>query len=85
MNGEPDSCPRCDTATPPEPIQSRDGEVVLFCPTCGLDMSQPPRNGSSRKDCPQCGQGVSKKTWARIRWSAKSSINTIKHLVIELH
>ena len=37
------------------------------CPTCGQDMSIPPREGNSGKDCPQCGQGLSKTLAKRVK------------------
>ena len=30
------------------------------CPTCHQDLSDAPRGGNSGKDCPQCGQGLSR-------------------------
>ena len=36
------------------------------CPTCKQDLRDPPRNGNSCKDCPQCGQGLSKTTAKRV-------------------
>jgi hypothetical protein len=32
----------------------------IICPSCGQDMSEPPRKGFKNKDCPQCGQGLPK-------------------------
>lgn len=32
----------------------------MRCPTCRQDLRLPPREGNSRKDCPQCGQGLSR-------------------------
>lgn len=29
-----------------------------ICPTCRQDLTHPPRDGESKKDCPQCGQGL---------------------------
>lgn len=36
------------------------------CPTCKQNMRNPPREGNSGKDCPQCGQGLSKSNAKRI-------------------
>ena len=30
----------------------------VLCPTCKQDMQCAPREGKSKKDCPQCGQGL---------------------------
>mgnify|MGYP001603667083 CR=1 FL=1 len=30
----------------------------ILCPTCKQDMRSPFRKGTSSKDCPQCGQGL---------------------------
>ena len=38
-----------------------------LCPTCRQDLRDPPQDGNSRKDCPQCGQGMSKTTAHRVR------------------
>lgn len=38
----------------------------IICPTCRQDMTQPPRDGTSKKDCPQCGQGLSRRTATRL-------------------
>jgi Zn-finger nucleic acid-binding protein len=32
----------------------------ILCPTCKQDMRSPPREGTGGKDCPQCGQGLTK-------------------------
>jgi len=47
-------------------------EKRVICPTCKQDMTCGPRNGSSGKDCPQCGQGLSKSNAKRIAALAKS-------------
>ena len=38
-----------------------------LCPTCRQDMREGPRHGNSGRDCPQCGQGMSKTTAQRRR------------------
>jgi len=38
----------------------------MICSTCRQEMDCPPREGTSGKDCPHCGQGLSKATAKRI-------------------
>ena len=40
---------------------------TIICPTCKQDMALPPHKGNSEKDCPQCGQGLSKARWSRVK------------------
>lgn len=35
-------------------------EKKIICPTCKQDMNDLPRKGFKNKDCPQCGQGLSR-------------------------
>lgn len=39
----------------------------MRCPTCRQDMNDPPRNGRSGEDCPECGQGLSKTLFKYVR------------------
>ena len=43
----------------------------MICPTCKQNMSEPPRDGNSGKDCPQCGQGISKTIAKKVAERAK--------------
>lgn len=51
-----------------------------FCPTCRYDMTQPAREGTSKKDCPQCGQGLSKRTVIRLhlKETMKPKTNSVR-------
>ncbi len=44
------------------------------CPTCKQDMAAPPRDGTSGRDCLQCGQGLSTMRAKRIGVTVKPRI-----------
>ena len=46
----------------------------VICPTCKQNMNDPPRDGKSGHDCPQCGQGLSKSQWLRIKERAEQAL-----------
>lgn len=37
------------------------------CPTCKQDLWLPPHRGKNGKDCPHCGQGLSKTIARRVQ------------------
>ena len=43
----------------------------IVCPTCKQDMRLPPKGGESRKDCPQCGQGMTRARAALVEAQAR--------------
>lgn len=49
----------------------------VVCPTCRLDMTCGARQGASGKDCPQCGQGLSRKAAARV-WPKRAASKPTK-------
>ena len=52
----------------------------VICPTCKQNMNDPPRDGKSGHDCPQCGQGLSKSQWLRIKRGGRELKQKYKRL-----
>lgn len=47
----------------------------IICPTCKQDMAEPPHEGMKKKDCPQCGQGLS---WRKAKKKNKKAPDAVK-------